>query len=108
MSTYEVFTMELGVPRASTAVPLGELGLADQPDLVAFVRETGGGIFAGGLVSVASLRERAIDLSAWRAWLPENAVPFASSAVGSVYLVVGLSGGGRVVGNVRRSAARDG
>lgn len=88
MSTYSDFTAQLGAPWGSTAVALGELGLADQPDLFAFVRETGGGIFAGGLLSVASVRERAIDLSAWRAWLPENAVPFASSAVGYVYLVV--------------------
>lgn len=87
--TYGEFSAQFGAPRSGTAVALEELGLALQPDLVAFVRETGGGLFAGGLVSVASVRERAIDLSAWRVWLPKNAVPFASSAVGYVYLVVG-------------------
>lgn len=80
--SFEAFVQEFGRPRAGTGVALATLKLGHSKPLQAFVAEVGGGVFADGLISIASTREDVLELGGWQAWLPAGARLFGCGAFG--------------------------
>jgi hypothetical protein len=80
------FTECFGTPRAGSAADLAALGLGDSEALRAFASAIGCGVFAEGLLSVASAREAVEELEGWEAHLPAGARLFATSAFGTLFL----------------------
>ena len=83
--SFETFRTAYGKPRIGSGAELEALGLADSSELSTFVTETGAGIFAAGLLSVASLREAGAELAGWEAYVPASARLFASTAFGMLF-----------------------
>jgi hypothetical protein len=86
---FEAFTEHYGKPRESTAVGLESLGLEGSAGLKQFSTEVGGGVFADGLLSVLSVRERVANLDRWQDWLPPDSRLFACSAFGFLMVTRG-------------------
>jgi hypothetical protein len=57
----------------------------DSPELAAFVRDVGGGIFCGGLLSLVSVREEIESYGGWEQRLPDGARLFGMSAFGWLF-----------------------
>ena len=88
MSRFEKFGDHYGGPEAGTgsdSVP----AMADSAVLTEFHEETGGGVFASGLISILSRRELLPSLGGWERWLPPGAKLFATSAMGMLFLTSG-------------------
>lgn len=79
---FEPFKREYGVPQQDTAVDLERLRLGHSAGLRQIVSEVGGGTFAGGFLSLVSVRECVEDLGGWEAWLPTGSRLFGCSAFG--------------------------
>lgn len=86
---FEPFIQEFGSPRPGTAAGLDVLGLSDSDGLRLFADEVGGGIFAEGLVSLLSVRERVDDLGGWQHWLPPGSRLFGCLAFGFLMTTTG-------------------
>jgi hypothetical protein len=86
---FSAFVEQYGRPQASTAVELELLGLEHSVGLKQFSTEVGGGIFADGLLSLISVRERVDGLDAWQPWLPSGSRVFACSAFGFLMVTTG-------------------
>jgi hypothetical protein len=85
---FAAFARRFGKPRAGSASSLKSLRLNDSSALALFSGTVGCGVFADGLISVASIRESAArDLGAWRGHLPADARPFASTAFGTFFFL---------------------
>jgi len=86
---FEEFVQPYGRPQPDTGVEPASLGLDHSAGLKQFSAEVGGGIFADGLLSVLSVRERTPDLGGWQHWLPPNSRLFACSAFGFLMVTTG-------------------
>lgn len=86
---FEAFTEQYGKPQENTSVGLERLGLEHSAGLKQFSAEVGGGIFANGLLSVLSVRERVDNLDRWQHWLPSGCRMFACSAFGFLMVTRG-------------------
>jgi hypothetical protein len=87
--SFEAFAAEFGTPRAGTAADLSALHLDASKPLQDFVAAVGGGVFADGLISVASVRENVGSLGGWETWLPAGARLFGTSAFGFLLVTRG-------------------
>lgn len=89
---YETFLEGYGPAAVDTGIDPVQLGLGGHPALAAFFRESGGGVFADGLLSICSRREQVADLGGWERWLPAGARLAGSTALGFQWLLAGASG----------------
>lgn len=84
---YAAFRQTFGAPKPGTGVDLAELGLNDVRFLKEFAETVGAGIFSDGLLSIASVREKGINLDEWESVIPAGARLFGSTAFGDLLLV---------------------
>ena len=82
------FAQCFGTPQPQTGADVAALGFASSKTLQKFESTIGGGVFAHGLISVASVRESLDDLDGWEAHVPVGARLFATSAFGTLFLAV--------------------
>jgi hypothetical protein len=83
MAGADEFRAAFGPPRIGTARPTP--WPRPLPDVDAALTVTGSGLFADGLVGLASVRENGISLAGWPVPPAEAAVPFLSTAMGVVF-----------------------
>lgn len=79
------FVAHFGAPLPHSAVTRLALGLPDSEALRRLDDERLRGVFAGGLLSIASRRENGGDLGPWSRHLPTGARLLASSAFGFLF-----------------------
>lgn len=83
------FAAVYGTPAPHSAAAPGMLGLPDTPALRSLDDTRLRGVFAGGLLSIASRRENGGDLGPWSRHLPRGARLLASSAFGFLFATTG-------------------
>jgi hypothetical protein len=83
------FVALFGTPAPGSAVTPGVLGLPATQALRSLDDERLRGVFAGGLLSIASRRENGGDLGPWSRHLPGGARLLASSAFGFLFATTG-------------------